>query len=328
MTRSLQLRLASLGALALLGLGLGASGIGEGQAAQGSAEEIIRFLTRPREPVTEVVPMDTRFGRLPERDRAAANSLVALGPAAIPAIEAALDHLERSDPGTFGPGSRWLLFAYAKIRGSSALPRLRSMDDHPRLEYLRNDLDTSLAIALGLTSYVSVSHYGYALGCCKEPREALDQFVLAWFQGNRAEFQGVLGPRARSALDSLLVHRSWSSLRREVWYGEPRPALAIGYRLAAPGDWTEPEEALDQALQDRRRVRDMDRVPRDPDLVTKFVGAYGDACGEREVRFALVPVRNMPLPIYSVDDPGLGELLRLITGCALTKADEGSRPAR
>jgi len=267
------------------------------------------------------------MAQLMELDRAAANTLVALGPAAIPDIEAALDQVGRSDPrAPVCPGSRWLLFAYARIRGRAAVQRLRSMADDARLGYHgSNDLDTSLALALDLTSYVSASRIGYRLGCCLEPRDAMDQLILAWLQDNQPQFEGALGPRARSALEALLARRSWSSLRREMWRGEPHPGLAVGYRLDTPGDWAKSDDPLDQALQGRRLVRYVDRLPAEPDLVTKFVGVSGDACGEREIRFSLVSTRTMPLRTFVIDDPDLGRLLRLITECVVAQAGDRSQ---
>src|SRR5206468_571240 len=102
--------------------------------------------------------------------------------------------------------SKWLLLAYARIRGPAAYPRLRAMADNPRLRYLSGDVDQSLAIALDLTSYISASRIANEFVCCRseEPRHALDQLILAWLQGNRQRMEEALGPHARLSLDSLV----------------------------------------------------------------------------------------------------------------------------
>jgi hypothetical protein len=37
----------------------------------------------------------------------------------------------------------------------------------------------------------------------QEPKDALDQFILALQQGNRSELESSIGPKARMALDRL-----------------------------------------------------------------------------------------------------------------------------
>jgi hypothetical protein len=303
-----------MGRLAL-GLVLTA-GAGNGQTVGHSSAEIIRFLNNP---ISRPDLLDKNGARIPQVDRAAAGSLVALGSSAIPDLEAAFGLIEQQGP----PGalnSRWLFVAYARILGSAAYQRLRAMSEYPGLRPLYGDLDESLAVALDLTSYVSGTRIAGTALCCQfqEPRHALDQFILAWFQGNRLQMEESLGPRARPALKSLLAQRPWLELRRGMLHGAPVSRLAIGYRFDGSDDWSKPEETLDQGLQDRRRSVDLGNLPANPDVLTRFVDVNGGGCGSRAIRFARVArapggLRSM----YVIDDTDLEGMLRLITDCTV-----------
>jgi hypothetical protein len=324
MTKPPSLSSAFLGVFALLGLGLIVLGTGKSQTGEKSAAEIIQFLT---DPAAELSITDKNYEWPPERDRAAANSLVALGPAAIPDLEAAFDRIGRQGPLPFR--SKWLLFAYAKIRGRAAFQRLRAMADNPRWAYLSTELDGSLAVALGLTSYISASRIAYSIAwrVPLEPRHALDQLILAWLKGDRPQVEEVLGPHARLALGSLAAGRSWPDLRDEMWRGASSSGSALGYRFDDHGDWSEPDETLDQGLQDRRFFVSIDPSLAEPDLLIQFVSISGGGCGSREIGFTRVGVVEAPvggLTKYVIDDPDPKGLLRIITGCAVARPAHGS----
>jgi hypothetical protein len=296
-------------------------GAGDCQTTDSSAAEIIRFLTEPVPTNSNV--LNKNGVRRVDRDRAAAYSLVLLGSRAVPDLENALGLLERQDRHMRAvPSWRWLLFAYARIRESAAYHRLREMADNPQLRHLSGDVDKSLALALGLTSYISSSRIADSFGCCRaeEPRHALDQLILGWLQGNRLRVEQTLGPRAKSALASLLAQNSWLDLRNRIWHGVPSSGFALGYRFQNVRDWSKPEETLDQALHDRRRSVDLDQLPLDPTLTAQFVNISGQDCGRSEIRFVRIPATPDWLPSnYLVDDPDLGALLRLISECASMK---------
>lgn len=284
-----------------------------------SAAELIHFLTDPFDPFEHPELLDSNGYRMAKNDRAAANSLVALGPAAIPNLNSAFDLIERQGEETpLALNSRWLLFAYARIRGPEAYPRLRTMINNPKLRLLRYDLDSALAIALGLTSYVSATRVAYRCIDCREPRQSLDRLILTWMQGNRSWMEEELGPKARSSLGSLLANRSWVDLETELWHGGPVPDAAIGFRLEGPGDWSKPQETLDQRLQDRRRFVNLDELPTEPKLPTQFVDRAGNDCMQREITFVQAPAGPGGMLIkYVVDDEDLAGLLRTISECAL-----------
>jgi len=130
-----------------------------------------------------------------------------------------------------------------------------------------------------------------------------------------------LGPRARLALGSLIARRSWFELRAEMWHGAATSDFALGFRFDEAGDWSKPEDTLDQGLQDRRRSVDAP-LPSDPALMTQFVGISGRDCGSRKIGFVRLPGTPAWLPTkYLVDDPDVGALLRAITDCARTKPE-------
>jgi len=234
-----------------------------------SAAKLIQALTEPIDPHKHPEFLETTHTLLPARRRATANLLVALGPAAIPDLDSALDGIVRQGEETARPwDSRWLLFVYAKIRGPKAYERLRTMADDPRLRGFSSYLDNSLALALGLTSYVSAPRVTQnSFGPQVEPRYQLDALILAWMHGNRTEMEEELGPSARSSLKSLLAKRSWAKLEHQMWHGATRSDAAIGYRFEIPGDWSQPEETLDQEIQDRRRFVKLWEFPAEPKLV-------------------------------------------------------------
>lgn len=303
-----------------LGFGLVAARVGNGQTGERSAAKLIHVLTDPIDPLEHPDLYDTSGFKMSDRNRDAANSLVALGSAAIPDLDSAFNQIERQGKGTpLAWHSSWLLFAYARIRGPAAYQRLRGMIENPKLRFLVNDLDNSLAFALGLTSYESASRVAYRqIGFRVEPRYSLDAMILAWMQGNRTGMEEELGPNARSILRSLLAKRSWPDLENEVWHGPTDSGAGMGFRFEYPGDWSKPEETLDQKLQDRRRYQNLDQFPTEPKLPTQFVDKVGNKCVKREIRFVLAPAVPEGTGFrYFVDDEDLVGLLRTITGCAV-----------
>ncbi len=283
-----------------------------------SAAKLIHDLTEPIDLREHPELYDTNRVRISERNRALANSLVALGSAAVPDLNSALDLIERQGQETLLTwNARWLLFAYAKIRGPKAYERLRTMADNPRLRFLSGDLDNSLALAIGLTSYVSASRVAHhSIGFQVEPRYQLDAMILAWMHGNRTEMEEGLGPNARSSLKSLLAKRSWVDLEHQMWHGAPRSDAAIDYRFEIPGDWSQPEETLDQGLQDRRHHVKLYEFPAEPKLVTQFVDKTGNNCVRREIRFVRSPAEpGGTIMKYVVDDSDMEGLLRTISEC-------------
>ena len=276
----------------------------------------------------------------------ATKSLVELGGAAMPDLEDELDSIERGgEVSALFSNDAWLLFAYARIYGPAAFPRLHRLARlarGPDLADLRGGLDSSIAASLGLTSYVSgvrepmdgfhsvldfslaaslgLSSDGSTLGPMpvvrcgpQEPRDALDEVILAWERNDRRWLEKNLGPRAKAVLNSMLKGKAWADLRTELWPGtSDRDDVALGYRLKIPGLWAEP--AMAQPIAQSWGKSDFRGDPTDPAISTQFTNSVGKDCGERVVEFS----QDGGPRKYLVDDPNIGYLLRLIGACAAT----------
>ena len=299
--------------------GLLSAGSAIGQTKPESPSDLIRFLTFQSGRAYPMWANANGCGDAPE-DRAAASSLVALGASAIPDIESAFDLIERSGQQAKGAiNSGWLVFAYARIKGPRAFPRFKAMIKNPRLGFLKRDLDDAVAISLGLTSYVSrVGHQVPFVHCgVVEPRDALDELVVAWERDDRPRLEAHLGPNARVSLASLQAGRPWTSLRARLWRGRSASDSAMGYHLEISGELSQPRETLDQAITDQRRFAHLERYAPTLDLQTRFVNRPGRGCGQRGVRFVLTEGRMKGmLTKYVVDDSNMEGLLRMIAACA------------
>jgi hypothetical protein len=210
-------------------------------AQESSARELIRFLTYQSDrPEKQAVEMGLfSCGQVPP-DRAAAKSLAKLGDPAIPDIEKALDALMNNDAAP-GLGFEWLAFAYARIRGPAAFPRLRGMPWDSSAEFL-DALDPAIALALSLTSYVSGSRSRMRSFRCRseEPRDVLDQLIVAWEANDLGWLRPTLGPNAKTGLDSLMNGKTWADLRSDLWHAQPNSSVAVGYKFNVPGRWSGP----------------------------------------------------------------------------------------
>ena len=284
--------------------------------AQGkTAADLIRFLTYQSDrPDKGNVRMGLFSCGPVTADLAAAKSLARLGDSAIPEIEKELDAIEMHGYQS-GDGSSWLELAYARIKGPDAYPRLRRMGGNPRLGFDRHNLDSSIALSLSITSYVSDSRLLLrSIRCTRgpEPRDALDQLILAWERNDRLWLEASLGPRASAALNLLLKGRTWADLRAELWHGRSPGGVAVGYRFDIPGRWSAPQETLDEEGSSGAVA-----LPDNPDLETRFKNGSGGDCGRRRVKFLKTPMGAGPgYLMYVVDNFDLGDLLRLIGSCA------------
>jgi hypothetical protein len=129
---------------------------GAGQMRDQSPSQLIAFLTYQSDD-RRGKPMTFSCGVF-KLDREAAKSLALIGEAAIPSIVEALDSIEKhGDESKYTVGAGWLLSAFAKIQGTAAYPHLRQMIGEPKLSFSSLELDTAIALSLGLTSYVSAS---------------------------------------------------------------------------------------------------------------------------------------------------------------------------
>ena len=282
--------------------------------------DIVRFLTyqslfrfrSPGDLVLETCGVDAR-GR---EDRAALNSLIELGGKAVPALEQAFDSLEgNSWQSPYATNNKWLLYAYARIKGATAFPRLWKLGGNYDVDLLGLNLDDALALSLNLTSYISSLRSPLRIFRCHEqqPRDALDLLVLAWERDDLQWLETTLGPHASAALNSSLAGKTWSQLRSELWPGAMGARVAVGYRFAVPGYWSEPE-ALLQIDQ-----RELDGPPdtEAPTLDTTFTNKAGVVCGSYRLSFVRAPMPAPPGYLkYLVDNRNPIELFRVIANCA------------
>jgi hypothetical protein len=287
-----------------------------GQSTRQSASDLVRYLTYQSD---QAPPMRFNGCSDPREEREAAHSLVALGVSAIPDIESALSFLQPAGHQMEGSvDSKWLLFAYAQIKGPAGYTLLQSLIDNSNLSHLRRRLDNAVAISFGLTSYVSGIRTPEAYLNCgiKEPRSTLDDMILAWERNDLPWLEKQLGPNAQAAMDALLAERSWVGLRAHLWRGRSDSNVAMGYRFDIRNEWSEPEEVLDQRVTDARRHVNLGQYPMAPNLQTQFRNRAGFGCGQRGVKFLRI-VEELHTK-YVVDESDMEGLLNVISACAAT----------
>jgi hypothetical protein len=282
------------------------------QTQDRSPINLVKSLTRSSDPGV-VITFSCGIDEEERAARDAAKSLVKWGATATAEIENGLDLVEKGGPA--GPDSfrsRWLLYAYAKIEGRLALPRLLNMAASPsRCADLGLSISNSLALALGLTSYVpSTCPLTPIIRCRgKQPEDTLDQFVLAWEQGDRSWFEASLGSESKKTLNALLKERSWEALRNDLWQPASPDHNWVGYRFITPHPWSEPETAFDDAKFDNP-------VPKESVLMTQFTNRNGNRCGDVEIKFLLASRPTPPGYLgYVIDTSDLTTLLRTIASC-------------
>jgi hypothetical protein len=210
-----------------------------------------------------------------DNGRFLARRLVNLGGPAIPAIEAALDRYEGPEGMKNADGLVWLLFAYAKLEGPSAVTRLRRFSGIADPEFYATPIDSAVALARNLTSFVSGSrvtrfHKEYqcrsgnrstlqttpcddpeqempmrTLRCDRgsEPRDALDELIVALYVGRESQVRVQLGPVEQASLSRSLprtppLATRWTSTapgrsRTKLWKKEEGEAIAPNFRTAS-----------------------------------------------------------------------------------------------
>jgi hypothetical protein len=311
------LKYAGSGILAILvHCGVFLVAIGTAEAQGDSAGEIIRFLTyqtgRPGKLAAEMGLFGCGGGA---DDRAAEASLVRLGDTAVPDLESALGSLEQSGQSSaFALNGGRLPLAYAKIKGGSARERLLELDRRPQLAFLRPSLHDALSISLSLTSYVSSSTPPEKNFLCRDgqPRDALDQVILAWLRNDRPWLEASLSARSKTALDALEKRGGWSKMRTQLRQTRPNNGVALGYRFSADPSWSLPDDIFEED-ESKDRVA---QHPENPVIETVFVSATGGECGRRRMKFASTRDDLGSQKItYLVDETDIEGLLRLLSSC-------------
>lgn len=273
-----------------------------GQIIDRTPEGLIRFLTdQSRRPEAAALGIGgCGIDQQGQEDQEAVSLLVALGDAARLKIELFLEGLDSSNLNPPRNVSR-LLFAYSRIAGPAAFPFLWRLHGG-NIPSLDRALDNSIALSLGLTSYVSNSREPGLVVLCREqqPRDALDQLLRSWQRGNREWLESALGPNARAGLTAALEDAEARPRTSEL--------TAVGYRFAIDDPWSEPE----WMLEDYRDIS-----AENPEITTQFTSHAGRDCGERKIRFTRVAKGSPPAYLtYLVDNADIMDLLRFLGSCA------------
>jgi len=290
---------------------------GKSQTLGQSPAELINFLTYQSGRPGKLALMAglTGCGHF-EEDRSAARRLVELGSTAIPALERALRSLdEQGEESPFATNGSWLLEAYASISGLHAFPRLLEMMANPKLRFLEMSLDTSIAVSLSLTSYVSETRETVRIFACARssgPSDALDQLVLGWLRNDRISLEKVLGPNGRSVLSQLLTGTAWADLRGQLGPRKPDRFVAVGYRFQDHSRWSQPGNIIEEEGSAAMSLLNGAA----PELNVKFTDSSGTSCGNRSVRFLAEGPAEGEATKYVVDGSDLVDLLRVISSCA------------
>ena len=174
-------------------------------------------------------------------------------------------------------------------------------------------LNRAVAIALGLTSCVSDSGDRLVVLCMPdEPRDALDEFILGWKNDHPAWVEGNIGPAGQRALNLLLGDKTWAEVREDLWHKRPGGNQSVGYRFEVGGPWSKPDETLKEAEQFHPNVADRDHM----EIETTFTDRAGEGCGSLHIRFTKIKAPDTGWCAYRIDNPNLGEVVRLIASCA------------
>jgi hypothetical protein len=187
----------------------------------------------------------------------------------------------------------------------------------PRLVDLQVVLDRALAVSLGATSYISSARKWGPGDLCRraEPRDALDELIAAFEQGDLSRLQPVMGPAAIAGLGQMPGDRGWENFRRQVWRIPANGQSAAGYLFEIGGRWSEPEQVLEGPSRYSRDYGDAPLLAEDFSLVTDFKTRSGEDCGSYVVSFHGIHLGEPWKDRYQVNNEDLDGLIRLINSC-------------
>lgn len=247
------------------------------------------------------------------RQRAIARQLALQKSAAGPELATVLRSIKESGrTSPFFTNLGWLALAYARSQGPAAVQLLRTMSADPKLDSFRVGIDRAIALALGLTSYVSGLTDGQPTVICRrgEPRDSLNLLISSLQHGDQGGIESSLGPSGLEAFTRMLTGKSWTALYQEIWHRANNGQGAVGYAFAITGRWSEPEETLDEN-------RSYDDTPLKSDSVTlgtRFTTAGGADCGRYTIDFQKLKQPTGGV-VYRLNNSDLDGLLRIINTC-------------
>jgi len=308
--------LVSLCKLLLVGVNLMLLGVGaRGQTTSQSPSEIIASITN-RDGSWPSNVFSCGITTTDEQDRALAAQLTRGGSLATTQLEQVFDSLQaRGAESPYFQRSIWFFLAYASMLGPSASERLRTMIADSKFVSLQVALDRALAVFFGVTSYISsVRKFGPGDLCRRaEPRDALDELIAAFEQGDLSRLAPVVGPAAVATLGQMEGGRSWEEFHRAVWRVPPKGQSAVGYLFDIRGRWSEPEQVLEGPSRYARNYGDAPVLADDFGLVTRFKTNSGSDCGTYTVDFHAV--HDGVRVHYQVNNSDLDGLVRMINSC-------------
>lgn len=294
-------------ALAALLQAAGASG----QSTEARASALVEFLAQPA--LGEMLGLSPCS--IERKNRPVVQSLAELGIQALPAIVQALDDFEGNPDGSkFATNANWLMIVYAQIEGRTAFRRLQRMTGNPNPVFAALNRDGILGLSLGLTSYVSGSGLlgrKFYCGGTAQPRDVLNQLILAWLKGETKWLELSFSSKARASLKLLIKDRNLEVTRGEIRPEKSSRSGAIGYRFQIPGLWAEPVESLTS-----KRGREAPEVATgELEIDTLFTDSVGEDCGRHLMKF--IPAQDsLGQRAYLVNNTDLKKLLQTITSCA------------
>jgi hypothetical protein len=276
-----------------------------------SASQLVKFVTyQNRSEVFDPTLNCVATGPA-KRDQEAIERLVSLGKRSLPALEEEFSEIaKRGDNAKYSKNTPLLLYAYARIGGARSFPLLRDMELSQRFTFATVPLDGAIAVALGLTSYLSIAHPPLrVLVACQgqQPRDALNQMIASWERGDRLWFETSIGETAARAVTAK-DDNEWGAFRGVFWRDAPN--AAIGYKFKAPASLSEPSMLIPIQAHGTNEEEKLD-------LDTAFFDRNGRTCGHMTIKFVHEANPKPPGYLrYVVDNPNVADVLQLISACA------------
>lgn len=250
------------------------------------------------------------------RDRELAAALVGQGEAAAKVLAVALQEVLEGRRGTFN--LHWLTDAYATLKGAGSLPLLRRLAADGRFSAHTAALDCSMAISLGLSSWVTLSLPAVSVIRCQgaEPRDGLNQLILAWIHGDKGEVLAALGPNAAAGLETTIGHGTWARFRDELGAADEGSRAAIGYQLMELRPVVVPELRLPGRPDQPSRLDILGAL----ESRVRFANELDADCATVRVEFVVLGHLGGAPSRVLVNSRDLRDILRSISRCASSTA--------